>query len=210
MNRIVFGFVVTLLLFALGACAPVAAPPPTTATASPPTATTVPTNQPTDAPPSATNPPTAVPPTAASSPSPVPPTDTATASPVPPTAATVQPTHTPPPPTATLPPPTATKAAPKPTAVPATTVPQPTSPPSGCPLDPGNAGIFVVNDFDGQMTFTILNHEYKIEPHASQLVQIPGDTKFTASVSVVGVGKTSFGPYTLSAGQCVKYEPHAG
>jgi hypothetical protein len=77
-----------------------------------------------------------------------------------------------------------------------------------CNLSPGNAGILVINDFDGQLTFTVLNHEYKIPGHSQQIVQVPGGQSFTASVSVVGVGKTNFGPVTLDAGQCVKYEPH--
>ncbi len=90
-------------------------------------------------------------------------------------------------------------------------VAQPTQPPSsGCPLDPGNAGIRVVNQFDGLMTFTILNHEYKLDPHTEQLVQVPGGQPFTVSVSVVGVGKTDFGPLTLQPGECELYRPNAG
>ncbi|HZQ07758.1 MAG TPA: hypothetical protein VFD70_14335 [Anaerolineae bacterium] len=89
---------------------------------------------------------------------------------------------------------------------------QATQPPSsqGCPLDPGNAGILVINELDGLMTFTILNHEYKLEPHTQLLVQVPGDAKFTVSVSVVGVGKASIGPTSLPAGQCVTFKPYAG
>ena len=95
----------------------------------------------------------------------------------------------------------------KPTAVP-TAVPQ-TEPPqgSGCNLEPGNAGILVINHFDGLMTLTLLNHEYKLDGHTEQLIQVPGGQEFTVSVSVVGVGKKNFGPVSLNAGECVSYEP---
>jgi hypothetical protein len=74
-------------------------------------------------------------------------------------------------------------------------------------LDAGTAGILVVNHFDGLMTITLLNHEYKLDGHTQQLIQVPGGQEFTVSVSVVGVGKTNFGPVALSAGECVRYEP---
>jgi hypothetical protein len=80
---------------------------------------------------------------------------------------------------------------------------------TGCNLAPGNAGILVVNQFDGLMTFTILNREYKLEPHTEQLVQIRGGEPFTVSVSVAGVGQTSFGPLSLAAGSCEFYRPNA-
>lgn len=109
---------------------------------------------------------------------------------VPPTVkATVLPTREP-----TLPPPQASTALPQ---------------SSACNLDAGNAGILVVNHFDGLMTFTMLNHEYKLDGHTEQLVQMPGGQEFTVSVSVVGVGKTNFGPLSLNAGECVRYEPDA-
>lgn len=86
--------------------------------------------------------------------------------------------------------------------------PQPTEPPSnGCPLDPGNAGLYVINQFGGLMTLTLLDHEYRIEPNTEQLVQVPGGQEFTVSVSVQGVGKTNFGPLTLQAGECFQYRP---
>jgi hypothetical protein len=107
----------------------------------------------------------------------------------------------------TIPPPAPVAA--RPTQPPAAQATQPAQN-AGCPVDPGNAGILVVNDFDGLMTFTVANHEYKLEGHTQQLVQVPGGEKFTASVSVVGVGKTNFGPFTLQPGECVRYEPHAG
>lgn len=78
---------------------------------------------------------------------------------------------------------------------------------SGCNLEPGNAGILVINHFGGLMTFTVLNHEYKLDGNTEQLVQVPGGQEFTASVSVVGVGKTNFGPISLEAGKCVTYDP---
>ncbi len=99
----------------------------------------------------------------------------------------------------------------KPAAQPTKPETQATQAPSsqGCPLDPGTAGILVINQFDGLMTFTILNREYKVEPHSQLLVQIPVDSKFTISVSVVGVGKANIGPTSLPAGQCVMYKPYA-
>ncbi|MBI4673201.1 MAG: hypothetical protein HY741_16220 [Chloroflexi bacterium] len=69
---------------------------------------------------------------------------------------------------------------------------------------------FGSNDFDGLMTFTVLNQEYKLDGHTQQWVQVPGGQEFTASVSVVGVGKTNFGPVSLQAGECVRYQPRAG
>lgn len=201
--RFAVASVLLLGLFFLLACAPSATPPPAptdvspspTNTPLPPTATLTP------LPPTATS--TPIPPTATPPPThtPVPPTSTAmaTATPVPPTTTSIPATATKAPPTATKLPPTA-----------APTKPPPTNPPAACPIDPGNAGILVINNFDGLMTFTVLNQEYRIDPRSQMWVQVPGGQEFTASVSVVGVGKTNFGPVSLQAGQCVRYEPTAG
>jgi hypothetical protein len=192
-------FVLCFAVLLLSACTaatptpvpPTSAPAAPAATVVPPTVTPVP---PSDTP---------VPPTNTLAPTGTPtevPTETPT---VAPSATAVPPTATSVPPTVTPPPPTPVPA--KPTAIPPTKQPVSQNP---CNLDPGNAGILVINDFDGLLTFTVLNHEYKVPGHGQQIVQVPGGVKFTASVSVVGVGKTNFGPVTLDAGQCVKYEPH--
>ncbi|TAH50231.1 MAG: hypothetical protein EYC68_14745 [Chloroflexota bacterium] len=197
-----FVFGITCLLMLL-ACAPSSTPIPPAPTIAPATSTLAPTAVPSTAtpiPPSAT----LVPPTNTV----VPPTATATT--IPPTATAIPATNTVAPPTETKAPPTATKAAPTNTVARPTNPPPPTQPPSGCPIDPGNAGILVVNNFDGLMTFTVLNTEYKIDPHTQLLVQVPGGQEFTASVSVQGVGKTNFGPVSVPAGECVRYAPTAG
>lgn len=138
--------------------------------------------------------------------------------------ATLLPTTTPSPtvkPATATPRATVTRAKPSATAVKPTNVPPtrapvvpptqvpPSAPPQGsvCNLEPGNAGILVVNHFDGLMTITLLDHEYKLDGHTELLVQVPGGQDFTVSVSVVGVGKTNFGPVALNAGECVRYEP---
>jgi hypothetical protein len=142
------------------------------------------------------------------------------ASPTPLATATEAPSPTQPPPTVTSTPtvsvtPTLAEAT-------ATNVPVvPTNPPlppaqptqapvvqNPCSLSPGKGGLLVVNHFDGDMTFTVANHEYHVPGHSQQVVQVDAGTPFTFSVSIVGVGKLNGGPFTLDAGECVRYEPH--
>jgi hypothetical protein len=140
--------------------------------------------------------------------------------PTPLATATEVPSPTQPPPTATSAPivlvtpgvvePTATNVPVVPTNPPPPPV-QPTQAPvvqNPCSLSPGKAGLLVVNHFDGDMTFTVANHEYHVPGHGQQVVQVDAGTPFTFSVSIVGVGKLNGGPYTLNAGECVRYEPH--
>lgn len=143
------------------------------------------------------------------------------ASPTTPATPTEEPSPTQPlPPTATSEPtvtatpqivqPTATKVPLVPTKPPAPPA-QPTQAPAAlnpCNLSPGKAGLLVINHFGGNMTFTIANHEYHLPGQTQQVVQVDGGVPFTFSVSIPGVGKLNDGPYTLNAGECVRYEPH--
>jgi hypothetical protein len=111
----------------------------------------------------------------------------------------------------------------KPTAAPPTqakaTVPPPTqAKPTVAPtpaaltcgngvLEPGMVGVFVTNNFDGELLFAIASRSYKIPGHTTLLVQVPGGKAFTYSATITGVGTLTAGPYTFDPGTCVPFTP---
>lgn len=104
----------------------------------------------------------------------------------------------------------------QPTAAPPTAAPPPPTtapPPAGLTcgngvLEPGMVGVFVTNNFDGELLFAIASHSYKIPGHSTLLVQVPGGKPFTYSATITGVGTLTDGPYTFDPGTCVPFTPH--
>ena len=176
--------IVALIVLGCGigrpAVVPTSTPVPPTNTPVPPTDTPVP---PTDTPVPPTD--TPVPPTN----TPVPPTDT----PVPPTNTPVLPTDTPMPPTST----------PKPTPKPAPPTPTP-KPVTTNPFAPnaGQSRLYVFNEFNQEVIFTINNGEHKIPPagidHPIPIDLAPG--RYTYSISLPGAGSMN-GEVTMAADQ---------
>ncbi len=96
---------------------------------------------------------------------------------------------------------------PRPTTRPSATATS-TADPNPCKLAPGNAGLLVINNFDAEMTLTIVDHEYHIPGHNRQVVQFPGGKPITINAFILGVGRDLSGPFTYNAGECRIYEPH--
>ncbi len=147
--------------------------------------------------PTPAHPATAVPPTVTSVP-------TATATSIPPTAtptATWTPTQTP------LPMSTNTPAPPTATRVP----PTPTHPPlPSCADTPVEmAGLLWINQFDGEATITIVDHEYRVPGNSTLLIPIPAGKKFVIDAFIPGVGRLrpAPGPFTWDAGYCELWSP---
>ena len=174
--------IVALIVLGCGigqpAVVPTSTPVPPTNTPVPPTDTPVP---PTDTPVPPTD--TPVPPTN----TPVPPTDT----PVPPTNTPVLPTDTPMPPTST----------PKPTPKPAPPTPKPVTTNPFAP-NAGQSRLYMFNEFNQELIFTINNKEYKISPagidHPTPIDLAPG--RYTFSISLPGGGSAN-AEVTMAADQ---------
>ncbi len=121
--------------------------------------------------------------------------------------------------TPTLKPTAGPTAGPRPTGAPSTSLPArtatrrpnvtitPTPDPNPCKLTPGNAGLYVINHFDAEMTLTIVDHEYHIPAHGELAVQFPGGKPFTINAFILGIGRSTSGPFILNAGECRLYEP---
>ena len=95
------------------------------------------------------------------------------------------------------------------------------APPAAAPVKPqgpscadtpaGMAGLFWINAFDGEVTLTIVDHEYRIPGKGTLMVPIPPDKKFVIDAFIPGVGRLrpAPGPFTWAAGYCEIWSPGA-
>jgi len=92
--------------------------------------------------------------------------------------------------------------------------PSPTSPPLPSCKDtpPGMAGLLWINQFDGDATITIVDHEYRVPGNSRMLIPIPAGKKFVIDAFIPGVGRLrpAPGPFTWDAGYCEVWSPGRG
>ncbi len=101
-----------------------------------------------------------------------------------------------------------------PTSVPPTATPKPTpvptrALPSCADTPPGMAGLLWINQFDGEATVTIVDHEYHVPGKTRMLIPIPAGKKFVIDAFIPGVGRLrpAPGPFTWDAGYCEVWNP---
>jgi hypothetical protein len=99
--------------------------------------------------------------------------------------------------------------APKPIAPPPTSTPPKPAGPSCADTPPGMAGLLWINQFDGEATITIVDHEYHVPGNSRMLIPIPAGKKFVIDAFIPGVGRLrpAPGPFTWDAGYCEVWNP---
>ncbi len=91
---------------------------------------------------------------------------------------------------------------------PPTALPKPAGP--SCADTPaGMAGLLWINQFDGEATITIVDHEYHVPGNTRMLIPIPAGRKFVIDAFIPGVGRLrpAPGPFTWDPGYCEVWSP---
>lgn len=91
---------------------------------------------------------------------------------------------------------------------PTSTLPKPAGP-SCADTPPGMAGLLWINQFDGEATVTIVDHEYHVPGKSTMLIPIPAGKKFVIDAFIPGIGRLrpAPGPFTWDAGYCEVWSP---
>ncbi len=92
------------------------------------------------------------------------------------------------------------------------TVPPAPALPSCSDTPAGMAGLLWINQFDGEATITIVDHEYHVPGNTRMLIPIPPGKKFVIDAFIPGVGRMrpAPGPFTWDAGYCEVWNPGRG